>query len=145
MLLFSNLFDIPVSQLHGRLSSCLLTVFQALATGICGIGFFLVNALFLIVVLFLTTWSFVGSLLSKNADLSYNRVRDDRSSFTRPHMLVEVGELEALGVTARGTQMKTLDAAFSGRSMIETATKSSAIQHKVEKPPRYQVDWVPGR
>lgn len=75
-----------------------------------GVIFFVVNAAFSLVLLILVLASSGYALFSKNPDVRYQPMRDDRGSFIKSNsnMLGASTELDALGATARG-DMKARD------------------------------------
>lgn len=88
LLIFSDVFDQP-----------------ALATGVVGVVFFVVNAVFALVLLILVIVSTVMASIRKNPDTRYQPMTDDRASFIKSQTQLTT-ELDALGATARG-DMKT--------------------------------------
>ncbi|KAL7267019.1 putative flavin carrier protein 3 [Rhizina undulata] len=86
LLVFTNIFNAP-----------------GLVTGVMGVIFFVMNAVFALVLLILVLISSSYALMSKNPDVRYQPMRDDRASFIKSnsHMLAST-ELDALGVAARG-------------------------------------------
>ena len=74
-----------------------------------GVIFFVMNAAFALVLLILVLVSSVYAFVSKNPDVRYQPMRDDRNSFAKSNsMMMHSTELDALGVTARG-DMKSRD------------------------------------
>ncbi|KFY32125.1 hypothetical protein V493_00481 [Pseudogymnoascus sp. VKM F-4281 (FW-2241)] len=73
----------------------------ALATGVIGVVFFVVNAVFAFVLLILVTVSAVLASMRKNPDTRYQTMSDDRASFIKSQTNLST-ELDALGATARG-------------------------------------------
>ena len=68
-----------------------------------GVIFFILNAAFALVLLILVLISSTYALISKNPDVRYQPMRDDRASFIKSNsQMVTSTELDALGVTARG-------------------------------------------
>jgi hypothetical protein len=67
-----------------------------------GVVFALYNAVFALVLLIMVLVSAVYAIFSKNPDLRYEPVRDDRGSFIRSQTNLRTNELDALGATARG-------------------------------------------
>jgi hypothetical protein len=71
--------------------------------GVMGVIFFILNAAFALVLLILVLISSIYALVSKNPDVRYQPMRDDRASFIKSNsQMVTSTELDALGVTARG-------------------------------------------
>lgn len=68
-----------------------------------GVIFFILNAAFALVLLILVLISSIYALISKNPDVRYQPMRDDRTSFIKSgSQMVVSTELDALGATARG-------------------------------------------
>lgn len=70
-----------------------------------GVIFFVLNAIFALVLLILVLVSSMYAIFSKNPDTRYQPMRDDRASFIKSQTTLN-NELDALGATARG-DMKT--------------------------------------
>lgn len=85
LLFFTQVFNIP-----------------ALAIGVMGVLFFVINCVFAIVILLMVMWASVWALVSKNPDTRYQPMRDDRGSFIKSQTNLGTTELDALGATARG-------------------------------------------
>ncbi|KAK9452372.1 uncharacterized protein V1518DRAFT_64562 [Limtongia smithiae] len=84
-----------------------VTKVPSLAIGVMGVVFFVLNAAFALVLLIMIIVSCVMAMLSKNPELRYQPMRDDRVSFIKStNQFPEVQELEALGATARGNVPK---------------------------------------
>ena len=88
LLVFSNVFNPP-----------------GLMVGVMGVVFFVYNAAFSLVLLVLVLIASSYAVLSKNPDVRYQPMRDDRGSFIKSQTQLNT-ELDALGATARG-DMKT--------------------------------------
>ncbi|KAL5350677.1 putative flavin carrier protein 3 [Pseudogymnoascus australis] len=73
----------------------------ALATGVIGVAFFVVNAAFAFVLLILVIVSTILAATRKNPDTRYQTMSDDRASFIKSQTALST-ELDALGATARG-------------------------------------------
>jgi hypothetical protein len=67
-----------------------------------GVIFFVVNAVFALVILLMVLWASIWALVSKNPDTRYQPMRDDRGSFIKSQTNLGTTELDALGATARG-------------------------------------------
>lgn len=67
-----------------------------------GVIFFIINAVFALVLLLLVLGSSCYSLFSKNPETRYQPMRDDRGSFIKSNQVLGSTELDALGKTARG-------------------------------------------
>jgi len=83
-LFFSNIFNQP-----------------GLVTGIMGVVFFILNAVFALVLLIMVIVAVVFSIVRKNPDTRYQPMSDDRASFIKSQTQLTT-ELDALGATARG-------------------------------------------
>ena len=66
-----------------------------------GVAFFVLNAVFALVLLILVLVSSFYAIFSKNPDTRYQPMRDDRASFIKSQTTLN-NELDALGATARG-------------------------------------------
>ncbi|KKK23937.1 hypothetical protein P175DRAFT_0426465 [Aspergillus ochraceoroseus IBT 24754] len=84
LLFFSNVFNQP-----------------GLVTGVMGVVFFVINAVFALVLLILVLIASIYAVASKNPDTRYQPMRDDRGSFIKSQTQLTT-ELDALGATARG-------------------------------------------
>lgn len=68
-----------------------------------GVLFFVLNAVFALVLLVMVLWASISAIVSKNPDIRYQTMRDDRGSFIKSHSNNNLhDELDALGVAARG-------------------------------------------
>ncbi|RAK76521.1 transient receptor potential ion channel family protein [Aspergillus fijiensis CBS 313.89] len=85
LLFFSQVFDQP-----------------GIVTGVMGVIFFVYNAAFVLVLLVLVLVTSAFAIFSKNPDLRYQPMRDDRGSFIKSQSQLGMTELDALGSTARG-------------------------------------------
>jgi hypothetical protein len=74
---------------------------QGIVTGVMGVVFFVLNAIFALVLLILVLVSSCYAIFSKNPDTRYQPMRDDRASFIKSQTTLN-NELDALGATARG-------------------------------------------
>ena len=84
LLIFSDVFDGP-----------------PMLISVVGVVFFIVNAVFALVLLILIVISCVMATLNKNPDTRYQPMHDDRGSFIKSQTQLTT-ELDALGATARG-------------------------------------------
>jgi hypothetical protein len=84
LLIFTNVFNQP-----------------GLVTGVMGVIFFVYNAAFALTLLLLVLIASVYAILSKDPDMRYQPMRDDRGSFIKSQTQLTT-ELDALGATARG-------------------------------------------
>ncbi|KAE8406140.1 hypothetical protein BDV37DRAFT_292375 [Aspergillus pseudonomiae] len=93
LLIFSNVFSQP-----------------GILTGVMGVVFFAYNAVFSLVLLVLVLIASIYAVVSKNPDIRYQPMRDDRESFIRSQSQHQLGtELDALGAAARGDKHSTHD------------------------------------
>ncbi|PWY86943.1 TRP-domain-containing protein [Aspergillus heteromorphus CBS 117.55] len=88
LLFFSKIFDQP-----------------GIVTGVMGVVFFVYNAAFTLILLILVLLTSAYAIFSKNPDLRYQPMRDDRGSFVKSQSQL-ITELDALGSTARGENSK---------------------------------------
>jgi uncharacterized membrane protein len=96
MIFFSNIFGLP-----------------GLANGVLGVIWFIVNAVFALVLLILITVSCVYALFSKDPETRYQPMRDDRSSFIR-HAKEPSTELDALAANVKGDGRESRDWGLDG-------------------------------
>jgi len=89
MIFFSNVFGLP-----------------GLANGILGVIWFVVNAIFALVLLVLVIVSCAYALFSKDPETRYQPMRDDRSSFIR-NAKESSTELDALAANVKGDGKET--------------------------------------
>ncbi|KAI9037651.1 transient receptor potential ion channel family protein [Aspergillus affinis] len=85
-----------------------------IVTGVMGVVFFVFNTAFVLVLLVLILVDSVYAILSKNPDIRYQPMQDDRDSFVRSHSQLGMAELHALGATARGDPPTALYKALRG-------------------------------
>lgn len=76
-----------------------------IVTGVMGVVFFVINAVFALILLIMVLVASAYAIISKNPDTRYQPMRDDRGSFIKSQTQLTT-ELDALGATARG-DMKT--------------------------------------
>lgn len=87
-----------------------------------GVIFFILNASFALVLLILVLISSIYALISKNPDVRYQPMRDDRTSFIKSNsQMILSTELDALGATARGDSK----AGYKKRDLEEDADSYS--------------------
>ncbi|EFQ97903.1 DUF907 domain-containing protein [Nannizzia gypsea CBS 118893] len=117
LLFFSEIFKLP-----------------GLVVGIMGVAFFVINAVFALILLILVLIASGYAILSKNPDTRYQPMRDDRGSFIKSHTQLTT-ELDALGATARGegkfNEFEDDSTSLSGQSNTRTPidTRSANDQH----------------
>lgn len=103
----TNIFNISIASIN-MVNSIFLVVFSGifhepgLVKGVMGVVFFIINAVFALVLLLLVLGSSCYSLFSRNPETRYQPMRDDRGSFIKSNQLLGSTELDALGKTARG-------------------------------------------
>lgn len=104
----TNIFNISIASIN-FVNSIFLLVFSgifnshAMAASVMGVIFFVINAAFSLVLLILVLASSGYALFSKNPDVRYQPMRDDRGSFIKSNSSNPLStELDALGATARG-------------------------------------------
>lgn len=111
LLVFTSIFNQPVSHRSFEVHVTKLTFLQGIVTGVMGVIFFIMNAIFALVLLILVLIASIYAIVSKNPDMRYQPMRDDRGSFIKSQSQLTT-ELDALGATARGdfkTPYKTRD------------------------------------
>ena len=102
----TNTFNISICAVN-FLNAILLLFFTnvfnqpPLVTGVMGVAFFIINAVFSLVLLVLVMIATVYAFVRKNPDARYQPVGDDRASFIKSTTQLTT-ELDALGATARG-------------------------------------------
>ena len=74
-----------------------------MVAGICGVLLFAINAIFCLVLLIMVLVSSVIAIVSRDPEVRYQTMRDNRSSFIKSGSNLRVDELDALGATARGS------------------------------------------
>ncbi|KAI9805662.1 MAG: hypothetical protein M1833_005154 [Piccolia ochrophora] len=121
----TNTFNISIGAIN-FLNAVFLLVFTevfnqpGIVTGVMGVVFFGLNAVFAFVLLILVLVSSIYAIFSKNPDTRYQPMRDDRGSFIKSQTQLNQ-ELDALGATARG------DTEYKGRNLDDdTSSFSSA-------------------
>ncbi|KAI9800651.1 MAG: hypothetical protein M1825_003973 [Sarcosagium campestre] len=111
LLIFSNVFNQP-----------------GIVTGVVGVVFFVLNAVFALVLLILVLVSSCYAIFSKNPDTRYQPMRDDRGSFIKSQTQLNQ-ELDALGATARG------DPEYKGRNLDDDGSSFSSVSRPGPNPP----------
>ncbi|KAL8668640.1 MAG: hypothetical protein Q9168_006738 [Polycauliona sp. 1 TL-2023] len=107
----TNAFNIAIAAVN-FLNTIFLLFFTSvfnqpgIVTGVMGVVFFGINAVFAIVLICLVLVSTGWALFSKNPDTRYQPMRDDRGSFIKSQTQLNT-ELDALGATARGNMVQT--------------------------------------
>ena len=124
----TNIFNISIASVN-FLNTIFLLVFSdafgqpEMVSGVMGVIFALYNVIFAAVLLILVLIASIYAIASKNPEVRYQPMRDDRGSFIKSQAALTT-ELDALGATARGdktsyVQDKTYDddASFSSDSL----------------------------
>ncbi|KAE8553890.1 putative flavin carrier protein 3 [Talaromyces marneffei ATCC 18224] len=107
----TNTFNIAICAVH-FINAVFLLMFTSvfdqppIVNSVMGVVLVLYNAIFALVLLIMVLVSAFYAIFSKNPDLRYGPVRDDRGSFIRSQTQLDVHnkELDALGATARGEE-----------------------------------------
>lgn len=114
-------------------------------TGVMGVVFFVANAIFALVLLILVLIASIYAVVSKDPDMRYQPMRDDRGSFIKSSGQLNA-ELDALGATARGSEMELKSTAYKPMFEDDSASFSSGNGASINrgndaiKPPRSPVD-----
>lgn len=102
----TNIFNISIAVIN-FLNVIFLLFFTSIfgqpdiVTGVMGVVFFVLNAVFALILLILVLIASVYAIASKNPETRYQPMRDDRGSFIKSNSQLTT-ELDALGATARG-------------------------------------------
>ncbi|KAF7946890.1 uncharacterized protein EAE97_004139 [Botrytis byssoidea] len=102
----TNSFNIAICAIN-FLNTIFLLVFTdifnqpGIVTGVMGVVFFIINAVFSLVLLILVLLATIYAFIRKNPDSRYLPMTDDRASFIKSNTGLTT-ELDALGATARG-------------------------------------------
>lgn len=107
----TNIFNISIAAVNFLNTIFLLFFSQVFGTppmvsSIMGVIFALVNVIFAIVLLILVLIASIYAIVSKNPEVRYQPMRDDRGSFIKSQTALTT-ELDALGATARGDGQET--------------------------------------
>ncbi|KAF3932201.1 hypothetical protein ABW20_dc0109582 [Dactylellina cionopaga] len=126
-----NVFNISICVIN-FVNAIFLMIFSGvfnepgLVRGVLGVVFFVMNAIFALVLLILVLVATVYALVSKNPDTRYQPMRDDRASFIKSNPeMVGSTELDALGATARGEHKS----GYSTRDLDEDDS-SAGVSHR---------------
>ncbi|KAL1966702.1 hypothetical protein VTN77DRAFT_3899 [Rasamsonia byssochlamydoides] len=123
LLIFSNVFNQP-----------------GLVTGVMGVVFFIYNAIFALVLLILVLIASIYAIVSKDPDMRYQPMRDDRGSFIKSQSQLTT-ELDALGATARGeTKGHAFDDDATSFSSGNGASINRSHQEETQNTSRSPVD-----
>ncbi|EXJ94805.1 hypothetical protein A1O1_03203 [Capronia coronata CBS 617.96] len=107
----TNVFNISIASVN-FLNAIFLLVFSdvfnqpEMVSGVMGVIFALYNVIFAVVLLILVLIASIYAIASKNPEVRYQPMRDDRGSFIKSQAALTT-ELDALGATARGDGMHT--------------------------------------
>ena len=102
----TNVYNISIAAIN-FLNSIFLLIFTnvfnqpGLVTGVMGVVFFVYNAAFALILLILVLIASIYAITSKDPDMRYQPMRDDRGSFIKSQTQLTT-ELDALAATARG-------------------------------------------
>lgn len=102
----TNTFNISICAIN-FLNAIFLLVFTdifnqpGIVTGVMGVVFFIINAVFSLVLIILVLLATIYAFIRKNPDSRYQPMSDDRGSFIKSQTQLTT-ELDALGATARG-------------------------------------------
>ncbi|KIV96337.1 hypothetical protein PV10_00218 [Exophiala mesophila] len=107
----TNIFNISIAAVNFFNTILLLFFSDVFGTprmvpSIMGVIFALVNVIFAIVLLILVLIASIYAIVSKNPEVRYQPMRDDRGSFIKSQTALTT-ELDALGATARGDGQET--------------------------------------
>lgn len=103
----TNIFNISIASVN-FLNAIFLLVFSdafgqpPMVSGVMGVIFALYNIIFAAVLLVLVLIASIYAIASKNPEVRYQPMRDDRGSFIKSQSALTT-ELDALGATARGS------------------------------------------
>lgn len=125
----TNIFNISIGAVN-FLNAIFLLVFSdafgqpEMVSGVMGVIFAFYNVVFAAVLLVLVLIASIYAIASKNPEVRYQPMRDDRGSFIKSQAALTT-ELDALGATARGDGKTTFikdkgyddDASFSSESL----------------------------
>jgi hypothetical protein len=146
LLIFTHIFGQPVCIISlSSFGARKLTIVQGIVTGVLGVIFFVLNAVFATVLLVMVLVSSIIAITSKNPETRYQPMRDDRGSFIKSQSNINT-ELDALGATARGeskhgwpttsgTREIDDDDSWSGNS-TEMKPTATATTRSYYEPPR---------
>ncbi|KAJ1326572.1 Transient receptor potential (TRP) ion channel [Microdochium nivale] len=110
-----NSFNIAICAINFFNTICILIYTQVfgqptIVTSVAGVVFWVVNAVFTLVLLLMIIISTLFVLFRENPDTRYRFMGDDRTSFVKSQShLATNNELDALGMAARGSDTKFTD------------------------------------
>lgn len=149
----TNIFNISIAACN-FLNAVFLLVFSnvfnqpGMVTGVMGIVFFAYNAVFALILLILVLIASIYAIVSKNPDMRYQPMRDDRGSFIKSNTALNT-ELDALANTARGgSEMELKSTAYHPTYQEDSGSISNGSgasinhrgQHDMHKPPASPID-----
>ncbi|EPS41389.1 hypothetical protein H072_4720 [Dactylellina haptotyla CBS 200.50] len=129
-----NVFNISICVIN-FINAILLMIFSGifkepgLVRGVLGVVFFVMNAIFALVLLILVLVATIYALISKNPDTRYQPMRDDRASFIKSTEMVGSTELDALGATARGEHKS----GYNTRDLGDEDDSSAAVSQRSQE------------
>lgn len=134
----TNIFNISIASVN-FLNTIFLLVFSdafgqpEMVSGVMGVIFAVYNIVFAAVLLILVLIASIYAIVSKNPEVRYQPMRDDRGSFIKSQAALTT-ELDALGATARGDGK---NAFTEGKGYDDDASFSSdSLKHQSDVPPR---------
>lgn len=101
-----------------------------------GVIFFILNAAFALILLIMVLVATMFAIFSKNPDVRYQPMRDDRGSFIKSQSQLTT-ELDALGATARGEGKAPFKREFDADSYegsMDDRTYNGGSYHSVANP-----------
>ncbi|CAK7211434.1 Putative flavin carrier protein 3 [Sporothrix curviconia] len=111
LLIFSNVFKQP-----------------ALATGIVGLIFWVLNAAVTLILLLMIIVTTIVIFFRNNPDARYQYMADDRTSFVKSQVHLASNELDALAVTARGGTPANAGGVFGGTAPTNTTLTRDGLR-----------------
>jgi hypothetical protein len=133
----TNIFNISIAAVN-FLNAIFLLVFSdafgqpEMVSGVMGVIFAFYNVVFAAVLLILVLIASIYAIASKNPEVRYQPMRDDRGSFIKSQAALTT-ELDALGATARGDKTSYIqDKAYddSGSVSSESLKHHSIVQQQ---------------
>ncbi|KAH8702053.1 DUF907 domain protein [Talaromyces proteolyticus] len=143
----TNIFNISIAAVN-FLNAIFLLVFSnvfnqpGMVTGVMGVIFFVINVVFALVLLILVLIASIYAIVSKNPDMRYQPMRDDRNSFIKSSTALNT-ELDALGNTARGGEMELKSTAYHPTYEDEPNSFSGGNGASINTRPQYDGHRAP--
>jgi hypothetical protein len=131
----TNIFNISIAAVN-FLNAIFLLVFSdafgqpKMVSGVMGVIFALYNVIFAFVLLILVLIASIYAIVSKNPEVRYQPMRDDRGSFIKSQQALTT-ELDALGATARGDGHQPYDNDKRGYD-DDASFSSESLKHQPE-------------